>query len=115
MTALGTQEKTTIKNAISEILDLLNIESGVNVTSSENNFYRNRIIFGAPGTGKSYLLNKEQTELLNSGGSFERVTFHPDYTYANISLWRIKMKMVQILSLTSMCLDHLCEYLQKLC
>ena len=29
MTALGTQEKTTIKNAISEILDLLNIESGV--------------------------------------------------------------------------------------
>lgn len=44
---------------------------------------RNRIIFGAPGTGKSFTLNKEKDELLADGGTYERVTFHPDYSYAN--------------------------------
>lgn len=44
---------------------------------------RNRILFGAPGTGKSYTLNKQVKELLKNGGSYERVTFHPDYSYAN--------------------------------
>lgn len=45
-------------------------------------FERNRIVFGAPGTGKSYMLNKDKNMLLESGGTFERVTFHPDYSYA---------------------------------
>ncbi|CEQ11096.1 ATPase [[Clostridium] sordellii] len=40
-----------------------------------------RIFFGAPGTGKSYLLNKEAKE--NFGDNFERVTFHPNYMYGN--------------------------------
>lgn len=45
---------------------------------------RNRIIFGAPGTGKSYTLNKEKGELLDKcKNNFERVTFHPEYSYAN--------------------------------
>ena len=44
---------------------------------------RNRIVFGAPGTGKSFTLNKEKDALIANGGSFERVTFHPDYSYAN--------------------------------
>lgn len=48
-----------------------------------NMFSHNRILFGAPGTGKSYTLNKEKDELLSNGGEFERVTFHPDYSYAN--------------------------------
>lgn len=39
-----------------------------------------RIYFGAPGTGKSYLLNKEVGEL---GYKYERVTFHPNYMYGN--------------------------------
>ena len=44
----------------------------------------NRIVFGAPGTGKSNLLNNEQNKLLGDDNkSWERVTFHPDYTYAN--------------------------------
>jgi type II restriction-modification system restriction subunit len=43
----------------------------------------NRILFGAPGTGKSYTLNKQKKELLKHGGGFERVTFHPDYSYAH--------------------------------
>lgn len=46
-------------------------------------FARNRIIFGAPGTGKSFTLNKEAKKLLSDGGYEERVTFHPDYSYAN--------------------------------
>ena len=43
----------------------------------------NRIIFGAPGTGKSFRLNREADELVSDGGDYERVTFHPDYSYAN--------------------------------
>ena len=46
-------------------------------------FSRNRILFGAPGTGKSFTLNKEAKKLLVDGGHEERVTFHPDYSYAN--------------------------------
>lgn len=45
---------------------------------------RNRILFGAPGTGKSYRLESDRKELLNNDevGGYERVTFHPDYTYS---------------------------------
>lgn len=39
----------------------------------------NRILFGAPGTGKSYLLNEDR---LKFGNNYERVTFHPTYSYA---------------------------------
>ncbi len=44
---------------------------------------RNRIIFGAPGTGKSFKLNDDKDKLIKEGGEYERVTFHPDYSYAN--------------------------------
>ncbi|UVO15155.1 hypothetical protein KW512_03170 [Mesomycoplasma ovipneumoniae] len=46
---------------------------------------RNRIIFGAPGTGKSYTLNNDLQQLLgeNNEDQYERVTFHPEYLYAN--------------------------------
>lgn len=53
------------------------------ISSSNNAFHRNRIIFGAPGTGKSFTLNREKELLLADGGEYERVTFHPDYSYAN--------------------------------
>lgn len=41
----------------------------------------NRIIFGAPGTGKSHQIDtdKDSLKLLDI---FERVTFHPNYTYS---------------------------------
>jgi len=42
---------------------------------------RNLIYFGAPGTGKSYTLNKEAADKFDAD-KIERVTFHPDYTYA---------------------------------
>ncbi|WP_407391481.1 AAA family ATPase [Methanobrevibacter sp.] len=45
---------------------------------------RNIIYFGAPGTGKSYNLNQDKDNLLkNYPNNYERVTFHPDYSYAN--------------------------------
>ena len=46
-------------------------------------YAHNRIVFGAPGTGKSFKLNDEQKDLISEGGEYERVTFHPDYSYAN--------------------------------
>ena len=61
-------------------------------------YARNRILFGAPGTGKSHRLKKDlcrnkENEKLEKGmyegllvgceNNYERVTFHPDYSYAN--------------------------------
>lgn len=43
---------------------------------------RNRIIFGAPGTGKSHLLEQQREEYFGDGDHYERVTFHPNYTYS---------------------------------
>ena len=40
----------------------------------------NWIVFGAPGTGKSTRLNNFSK---NFGPNYERVTFHPSYSYAN--------------------------------
>ena len=50
-------------------------------TDSKNDFARNRIVFGAPGTGKSHLLEMDSVCF---GKNVERVTFHPSYSYANI-------------------------------
>ena len=54
-------------------------------TGYESPFSRNRILFGAPGTGKSFTINSDRVELLGEGNEedYERVTFHPDYSYAN--------------------------------
>lgn len=54
-------------------------------TGYESPFSRNRILFGAPGTGKSFTINRDRMELLgeDNEGDYERVTFHPDYSYAN--------------------------------
>lgn len=46
-------------------------------------FKHNLIYFGAPGTGKSFQLNEDKKRLAGNIDSFERVTFHPDYSYAN--------------------------------
>lgn len=45
-------------------------------------FERNRIFFGAPGTGKSFKLNKDIKKLICNENDYERVTFHPDYSYS---------------------------------
>lgn len=52
-----------------------------NINKTEiNKFPRNRIVFGAPGTGKSFQLKQESTDG-NHFANIERVTFHPDYSY----------------------------------
>ena len=68
--------------------EMFKSENGIFINSKKN-FRKNndesiqKIFFGAPGTGKSYTLNKAKDKLLESGGSYERVTFHPDYSYNN--------------------------------
>lgn len=73
--------------------DASDFDEEENDTSTPVKFYtgynsayaRNRVVFGAPGTGKSFTLNKEKKELVGDGNEsdYERVTFHPDYSYAN--------------------------------
>lgn len=65
-------------NARDELLSLIDIEPPF-----ESNLPRNVVYFGAPGTGKSFNLNKDKDEKFSSGIDYERVTFHPDYSYAN--------------------------------
>lgn len=57
-------------------------KNSIFTTGVKSSYPYNRIIFGAPGTGKSWQLNMDKNELLENGGEFERVTFHPDYTYS---------------------------------
>lgn len=54
-------------------------------TKYQSDFSRNRILFGAPGTGKSFTINEDRKRLLGEDNEddYERVTFHPDYSYAN--------------------------------
>ena len=54
-------------------------------TGYSSDFERNRIIFGAPGTGKSYKLNQQARQLIGKDNEidYERVTFHPDYSYSH--------------------------------
>lgn len=52
-------------------------------TGYPSSFERNRIVFGAPGTGKSYLIKNDCEKLIaGTYGDYERVTFYPDYTYS---------------------------------
>lgn len=52
-------------------------------TDIKTEYERNRIVFGAPGTGKSYGLKDDCEKLMeDTAGTYERVTFHPDYTYS---------------------------------
>ena len=75
-----------VPNSISEIspIDCESSFDGLNFsTNIDCNYDRNRIIFGAPGTGKSFQMEIDRKSLLSMGGGYERVTFHPDYTYSN--------------------------------
>lgn len=68
------EERTEVEE---EIMDL------IFNTEIETKYERNRIVFGAPGTGKSYELKEDCEKLLkDTNGSYERVTFHPDYSYS---------------------------------
>ncbi len=63
---------------------LVDIKENVEIEPFVSDLKRNMIYFGAPGTGKSYNLNQDKDKLLeNYENNYERVTFHPDYSYAN--------------------------------
>lgn len=59
-------------------------ESAIADTSSEfdADLPWNLIVFGAPGTGKSHDLNLKAKANFPNSGQITRVTFHPEYTYA---------------------------------
>lgn len=69
------------KNEVMEFMSSAEIGEGVDKIPFSSDLKRNLIYFGAPGTGKSYNLNVDKDEL--DALSYERVTFHPDYSYAN--------------------------------
>ena len=66
------EEKNHIENTTVENFE--NIDTKINKPHQ-------RIFFGAPGTGKSYLLNEDAKKYF--GNNYERVTFHPNYMYGN--------------------------------
>lgn len=55
------------------------VDSVSNELKKDDNNTYNRIIFGAPGTGKSHKLEEDSKQF---GENTERVTFHPNYSYA---------------------------------
>jgi len=54
-------------------------QNEVEITAPSIHIARNRLIYGAPGTGKSYLLEFDRKSYFNK--KFERVTFYSDYSY----------------------------------
>ena len=84
-------EDPTDNDYIGRVKNLLDIEEinsdslsdGSTVESrpeSDTDFPRNLILYGAPGTGKSYKLNQRVSHL--NPHHFERVTFYSDYSYS---------------------------------
>lgn len=67
-------------NAIKQTVHLdKNNEEDIEDEIPNINFSHNRIVFGAPGTGKSYRLEEDRKIF---GNNYERVTFHPNYSYS---------------------------------
>lgn len=77
------------RSAVKKYLEFIKVTGGEYMslifnTELETKFdERNRIVFGAPGTGKSFGLKKDCKKLMEgTTGYYERVTFHPDYSYS---------------------------------
>ena len=64
-----------------ELSDLLARKKTDEPKSERLPYSHNRIIFGAPGTGKSHSLELDRKNNF-ADDCFERVTFHPNYSYA---------------------------------
>lgn len=82
------EKNNTQRSAIKKYLMYLMALQEVNMpliynTDLKTEYEKNRIVFGAPGTGKSFTLKRDcEACLKDTDGSYERVTFHPDYTYS---------------------------------
>lgn len=79
---------TDLDNDLFKIKDLTKKQSMKPLTdpytklSINENVPRNRIIYGAPGTGKSYLLNEEIDSYFGDERLCERITFYPNFSYS---------------------------------
>lgn len=74
---INQQSNRTLSSALLKYREFINLE---NICFTLNKAH-NRIVFGAPGTGKSYRINSDIEEY-KLEGMFKRVTFHPNYTYS---------------------------------
>lgn len=93
-TAMSVWTLNDYKSAVVELLQGTYTKDGENDMENEyveliyntkikTEYERNRIVFGAPGTGKSYELKEDCEDLLkDTKDNYERVTFHPDYSYS---------------------------------
>lgn len=70
------KERQRISNIDIRLQNASNDEENINDIS----YSKNKIIFGAPGTGKSHKLEENSKCFADN---MERVTFHPNYSYAN--------------------------------
>ena len=78
-----------LKKQVQSIVDIMNFD--IQSNSEKKNIHHERtiltqphnwIVFGAPGTGKSYKLRKEIIDANVAKENYTRVTFHPAYSYA---------------------------------
>ena len=63
------------------LIDKIGRGDSLEYTCNGNRLILNRLVFGAPGTGKSYRLS-EDIKKNNLSGNYERVTFHSNYTFS---------------------------------
>ena len=81
-------DKETIEGSRDESEDDVGVESDQDIDIEPNavppDLVRNRIIYGAPGTGKSYKLEADVKQYFGKNELHERITFHPDYTYGQL-------------------------------
>lgn len=84
--AILSYESTDAEESVEESVGDDTEEESQKDKLKEPEYSHNTIIFGAPGTGKSYLLKQEvegddENNPSFGKGCYERVTFHPEYTY----------------------------------
>lgn len=70
------QFKNLKRNEFEKIISLFWLEE-----RSRLNKHHNRIIYGAPGTGKSFKLQENLEKCLISKANYNRVTFYPGFSY----------------------------------
>ena len=75
--------KNEVRNQLDIVKNMLEGRSDTQVREWTGKIDKphNRIVFGAPGTGKSHRINIDIKEN-NLNKLFKRVTFHPNYTYS---------------------------------
>lgn len=77
-----TYKKTSDNFDISNKIDDENKLNDIKTDQSKiDDRTRNKIVYGAPGTGKSRKINDFKKKFFKNDFLFERVTFHPAYTY----------------------------------